>query len=112
MFKDDHEPLIIDWRAPIAGVYYDGRLGEVSYEAEEGTVTGELLLKRHHTIEKGQLSDFFDVEITTSDEMLQETLRGSADHRLKDIVATIQAEQNKINSGEPGKTSDYTGGGR
>lgn len=96
LFKDDHEPLIIDWRAPIAGVYYDGRLGEVSYEAEEGTVTGELLLKRHHTIEKGQLSDFFDVEITTSDEMLQETLRGSADHRLKDIVATIQAEQNKI----------------
>ncbi|UNC91318.1 HelD family protein [Candidatus Contubernalis alkaliaceticus] len=42
------------------------------------------------------MSDFFDVEITTSDEMLQETLRGSADHRLKDIVATIQSEQNKI----------------
>ncbi len=96
LFNEKHKPLIIDWRAPIASVYYDSRLGDVSYEAEEGTIKGELLLKRHYTIEQGELQDFFDEDITTADELLLASLRGSADERLKDIVTTIQAEQNKI----------------
>lgn len=29
----EQKPIIVDWRSPIANVYYDGRLGEVSYEA-------------------------------------------------------------------------------
>lgn len=96
LWKNNDEPLIIDWRAPIASVYYDGTIGEVEYRAEEGAIQGELFLKRKYTIENGELLDFFDLDITTSDELLQNTLRGSADDRLKDIVATIQAEQNKI----------------
>lgn len=96
LFKENHELLIIDWRSPVASVYYEGRLGEVSYEATEGTVTGKLLSKRNYTIEDGELLDFFNMDITTNDEVLQASLRGSADDRLKDIVATIQSEQNRI----------------
>ncbi|WP_366924603.1 UvrD-helicase domain-containing protein [Metallumcola ferriviriculae] len=96
LLKENNEPLIIDWRAPIASTYYDGRLGEVSYQTDTGTVSGELSLKRQFTIEEGKLLDFFDVDITTNDEFLQSHLGAHADNRLKDIVSTIQAEQNKI----------------
>ena len=96
LLKENNEPLIIDWRAPIASIYYDGRLGEVSYQTDTGTVIGELSLKRQFTIEDGELQDFFDVDITTNDDFLQAHLGAHADNRLKDIVSTIQAEQNKI----------------
>ncbi|ACB84480.1 RNA polymerase recycling motor HelD [Natranaerobius thermophilus] len=96
LFKEDNEPVIIDWRSPIASLYYEGRLGEVSYKAYEGEITGELSLKRQYTIENEELQDFFDVDITTTDELLQASLRGSADNKLKDIVSTIQAEQNQV----------------
>ncbi len=96
LFTNECEPLIIDWRAPVASIYYEGRLGNVSYEALKGPITGTLTLKRNYTIEEGNLLDFFDMDITTNDEVLQASLRDSADERLKDIVATIQAEQNNI----------------
>ncbi len=96
LFDEDNVPLIIDWRSPIASLYYDGRLGDVSYEANEGKVTGKLYLKRQYSIENGELKDFFDVDITANDELLQASLRDKADNKLKDIVSTIQAEQNKI----------------
>ncbi|UMZ75144.1 RNA polymerase recycling motor HelD [Natranaerofaba carboxydovora] len=96
LFNENNEPLIIDWRSPIASLYYDGRIGDVAYEANEGEVTGQLSLKRQYSIEKGELIDFFDVDIATNDELLQASLRDKADNKLKDIVSTIQAEQNKI----------------
>jgi len=93
---DTQEAVIVDWRSPIANVYYEGRLGEVTYETAVGPATGELFLKRQYTIEQGNLLDFRDIDITTRDELLQESLGGSADHRLKDIVSTIQEEQNRV----------------
>lgn len=96
LFTDECEPLIIDWRAPVASIYYEGRLGNVTYEAQGGKVTGSLKLKRNYTVEEGNLLDFFDMDITTNDEVLQASLCNSADERLKDIVTTIQAEQNRI----------------
>ncbi|PWK14966.1 RNA polymerase recycling motor HelD [Tumebacillus permanentifrigoris] len=93
---DTQEPVIVDWRSPIANVYYEGRIGEISYETTTGTERGELYRKRQYTIDKGQLQDFRDIDITTRDELLQESLGGSADSRLKDIVSTIQEEQNRV----------------
>ncbi|SDP63287.1 RNA polymerase recycling motor HelD [Halobacillus aidingensis] len=94
--KDTQESLIVDWRSPIASVYYDGRLGEVEYFSEDGKVTGELTLKRQFTIEEGKLVDIRDIDITTRDDLLQSSLSGSADNRLTEIVSTIQAEQNEV----------------
>jgi DNA helicase-2/ATP-dependent DNA helicase PcrA len=94
--RDDQQPIIVDWRSPIANVYYEGRIGPVSYRTEKGIATGELSLKRQYTIENGTLANFQDIDITARDELLQESLGTSKDNRLKDIVSTIQAEQNRI----------------
>ncbi|WP_404328933.1 RNA polymerase recycling motor HelD [Mesobacillus maritimus] len=94
--RDTQEPIIVDWRSPVANVYYDGRLGRVEYESNEGIVEGYLSLKRQYKIEEGKLIDYQDVDLTTTDELLQESLSGKADTRLTEIVSTIQAEQNNV----------------
>ncbi|MBT2659021.1 UvrD-helicase domain-containing protein [Bacillus sp. ISL-18] len=90
------QPIIVDWRSPIANVYYDGRLGEVSYEAYGETQTGYLALKRQYEIIDGLLKEIRDIDLTTHDELLQKSLSGKADNRLTEIVATIQNEQNEV----------------
>ena len=89
-------PIIVDWRSPIANVYYDGRLGNVTYDAYGETQSGYLSLKRQYDIENGILKDIRDIDLTTHDELLQKSLSGSADNRLTEIVATIQDEQNEV----------------
>ena len=99
-FVTDHETLeqiVIDWRAPVADLYYEGRLGEAEYDCPEGNIKGEIKLKRQYFYkDDGELEDLLDIDITTNDEMLQPFLSATSDTRLKNIVATIQAEQNKI----------------
>ena len=90
------EILITDWRAPVSTLYYEGRIGRSSYECPDGAVSGEITLKRQYSIENGVLLEMNDVDITTNDDFLQAALGASKDMRLKDIVSTIQAEQNKI----------------
>nr|WP_263327171.1 RNA polymerase recycling motor HelD [Neobacillus sp. Marseille-Q6967] len=89
-------PIIVDWRSPIANVYYDGRLGNVTYEAYGETQIGYLSLKRQYEIEDGLLKEIRDIDLTTHDELLQKSLSGKADNRLTEIVATIQNEQNEV----------------
>ncbi len=93
---EDMKPVIVDWRAPVAGLYYEERLGPAHYLCPKGDVKGELSLKRQFSIENGELLQLFDIDITTNDEFLQGYLGANADNRLKDIVSTIQAEQNRI----------------
>jgi DNA helicase-2/ATP-dependent DNA helicase PcrA len=97
LIRDEVQKLIIvDWRAPVANLYYEGRLGDASYECPDGKIDGKLRLKRQFSIDKGELKEIFDIDITTNDEFLQSSLGANADNRLKDIVTTIQAEQNAI----------------
>lgn len=93
---EDQKILIVDWRAPISNLYYEGRLGDASYTCPDGSIDGKLSLKRQFTIDEGKLLNIFDIDITTSDELLQSCLGANADNRLKDIVSTIQEEQNRI----------------
>jgi DNA helicase-2/ATP-dependent DNA helicase PcrA len=94
--KEDKHPLILDWRSPLASVYYDGRLGNVTYETVIGEQSVDLLLKRQFTIDNQELIHFIDVDITTNDSFLQASLEATADDKLKDIASTIQLEQNNI----------------
>ncbi len=97
MLRDEDQKLIIvDWRAPVATLYYEGRLGNGLYESPEGAIKGQIKLKRQYTIENAELKEIYDIDITTNDEFLQAALGASKDKRLKDIVSTIQAEQNKV----------------
>lgn len=94
--EPEQEIVIVDWRAPVAALYYEGRLGRADYRGPEGEISGEIRLKRQLTVENGELRSILDIDITTNDEFLQPYLNASADNRLKDIVATIQAEQNRV----------------
>lgn len=95
--QDWDVPMILDWRSPLASVYYDGRLGSAVYQNALGeSMSGELSLKRQYTIENKQLIDIMDVDITATDTFLQASLGENKDNRLKDIVSTIQSEQNAI----------------
>lgn len=89
-------PLVVDWRAPIASVYYDGRLGKAQYKSYGEEYEIDLFRKRQYTIENGELKHFVDVDISMSDTFLQATLENHASDKLKDIVSTIQSEQNDI----------------
>ncbi|MBP7175888.1 MAG: AAA family ATPase [Thermoclostridium sp.] len=94
--EEDQKILIVDWRAPISNLYYEGRLGDAAYICPDGSIEGKLSLKRQFTIDEGKLLNIFDIDITTNDELLQSCLGANADNRLKDIVSTIQEEQNRI----------------
>lgn len=94
--QEDNKQLIIDWRAPVASVYYEGKLGQTSYPTIDGKETGELLLKRQYMIEDGELQDILDIDIAANDPLLQSSLKSNADKKLKDIASTIQSEQNRV----------------
>ena len=96
MDDSSHKLLITDWRAPAAALYYEGRIGRAAYDCPQGHISGEISLKRQYVIEKGELKDITDIDITTNDEFLQAALGSSKDRRLKDIVTTIQSEQNQV----------------
>ena len=86
--------LVYDWRSPIAGMFYDFELGEAHYDSYDGPVEGTILLKRQYRIREGQLEYMFDSALNIADEVLQQVLSRSADDKMKNIVATIQREQN------------------
>ncbi|MDR0324608.1 MAG: AAA family ATPase [Oscillospiraceae bacterium] len=101
VYDADSGLLVTDWRAPVSGLYYDGRLGPASYDSPDGTVEGDLSLKRRLTVEGGELRGYDDIDVTADDALLAPYLSVSADTRLKDIIATIQAGQNKIIRADP-----------
>lgn len=88
--------IVLDWRTPIANIYYANTIGKVAYMAPEGEIKGNLSLKRHYIIKDGKLESMMDVDVSATDEFLQMALGDSKDNRLKDIVSTIQSEQNEI----------------
>lgn len=88
--------VVVDWRAPLANLYYSGQLGRVNYTAPDGKVEGELTLKRQFDIRDGKLYSVFDTDIVSQDAYLQSALNEMTGDRLKEIVTTIQAEQNYV----------------
>lgn len=93
--KDDHF-LIYDWRAPISSIYYDGKLGKVTYNSPEGEITVDMTKKRQFMIEDGKIINMFDTNESIGDQMLLSVLSEKSSTKMKSIVTTIQREQNKI----------------
>lgn len=96
-FVDEKQDfLIYDWRAPISSIFYNGTLGKVSYDAPIGEQETDLLKKRQFLIQNAQIKNMFDTNETVGDNILQEILGSASDEYMKNIVATIQQEQNVI----------------
>lgn len=89
-------PLIYDWRAPVSSLFYDYDSGEASYEAPGGEMCGEITSKWQYKIRKGKLVYAFESDVKIDDEVLREELSASGDTKLKNIIRTIQKEQNEI----------------
>ena len=96
LVDDSANQYIVDWRAPIANLYYDSALGDSEYHTKKETFKGELKLKRVFTIKDGNLETFMDVNNTSDDELLKPYLGVNTDSKIKNIVSSIQQEQNSI----------------
>lgn len=95
--KDTTHWMVVDWRAPVANVYYENGLGPCSYSAPENAeINIDLKLKRTYEIEAGKLLDFFDTEVVANDDLLTKYLAKNKQAVLGEIIATIQKEQNDI----------------
>lgn len=90
------EFLIYDWRAPISSLYYDFPPGPATYSTPSGTIQGTLKRKRQFVIKRGKIESLFDTGVTIGDELLRTILGKHAEPHMKNIVATIQREQNQI----------------
>ncbi len=89
-------PLIYDWRAPISGLFYDYDKGPASYCAPAGKISGQITAKWQYKIRNGKMLYAFENDIKIDDEILKEELGKNGDIRLKNIIRTIQREQNAI----------------
>ena len=94
--EKDLDYIIYDWRSPIASLFYDYSKGKAKYIAPDGEIKGEILLKRQYKIEGKKLLRVFDNNLNIVDDMLQEVLSSSSSDKMKNIVNTIQQEQNEI----------------
>ncbi len=89
-------PLIYDWRAPVSGLFYDYDKGPASYEAPGGTMKGEILSKWQYKIRGGRMIYEVESDMKIDDDILKQELSANSDTQLKNIVRTIQREQNAI----------------
>ena len=94
--SDDEKLSVIDWRTPICSLFYNSNLGKTSYIAPSGEIFVDLKGKRQFKIENSKLITFYDVNQNYCDDMLRESLRQSSSAYMKNIVATLQSEQDKI----------------
>jgi DNA helicase-2/ATP-dependent DNA helicase PcrA len=119
--SDTFDSIVVDWRAPIASLYYSGESRDAYYRTKQGIVRGEVKLKRNFAIEQGKITGIYDGALKETihremgapddfleegyiDEFLAASLNQTNDSRLKDIVATIQSEQNEIIRAEKDKS--------
>ncbi|MBJ8005231.1 MULTISPECIES: 3'-5' exonuclease [Bacillus cereus group] len=102
--KDTMKPIVIDWRAPVASMFYSFTGGDelAFYHSPDGLVEGDVYLKRNISIRKRELERVVDTyvkgneDVSHADDFLLYRLGENKDNKLKDIVSTIQSEQNDI----------------
>ena len=95
--KDKHmNNILYDWRSPICSLFYDYETGPCEYVAPGGIIKGELKRKRQYTIQNNKLLNIFDNSLNIDDEFLQLVLAEDSTDYMKNVVNTIQKEQNTV----------------
>nr|WP_313402327.1 3'-5' exonuclease [Clostridioides difficile] len=95
-FDYEDELIILDWRSPIASMFYDYEIGKAGYDAPIGWGDGEITRKRQFKIKNGKLEYALESSINIQDDILQKELSHTSDEKMKSIISTIQKEQNQI----------------
>ena len=93
---EEYGNIIYDWRSPICSIFYDFEIGPCAYAAPAGMIKGTLLRKRQYKIENRKMISAFDNSVNIDDELLQEVLASDSNEKMKNIVNTIQQEQNNV----------------
>ena len=88
--------LIYDWRAPVSSMFYDFELGDAFFTTPSGVVKGTIDRKRQYKIRDGRLEFMIENDVNIHDDVLQRELAKSSDDKMKNIVATIQRDQNAV----------------
>lgn len=96
VMDDKNKYYVHDWRSPICSLFYDYGVGPCSYMAPMGKINGNMDRKRQYTIKDCKLLHIFDNNINIDDELLQKVLANESSDKMKNIVNTIQMEQNKV----------------
>ena len=94
--EDKLNYYVHDWRSPICSMFYDFETGPAYYKAPSGIIRGDITRKRQYIIEDAKLKHIFDNDLNISDSLLQEVLAEESSDKMKNIVNTIQEEQNKV----------------
>ena len=94
--EDKLDYYVHDWRSPICSMFYDYETGPASYKAPSGIIKGNIIKKRQYIIEDAEFKHIFDNDLNISDSLLQEVLAEESSDKMKNIVNTIQEEQNKV----------------
>lgn len=94
--EDKLDYYVHDWRSPICSMFYDYETGPASYKAPSGIIKVNIIKKRQYIIEDAELKHIFDNDLNISDSLLQEVLAEESSDKMKNIVNTIQEEQNKV----------------
>jgi len=93
---EENQFYVYDWRAPICSMFYDFGLGAASYEAPAGKICGTITCRRQFKIVERVMTRCFDTDLSVADDYLQEVLSNASSEKMKNIVTTIQHEQNTI----------------
>ncbi len=93
---ENNKLFVADWRAPISSMYYDYNLGHAEFKIDDQTYRGNIQLKRQFKIENSNLISYFDTDLTINDEILQDILSKNVSTKMKQIVSSIQKEQNML----------------
>ena len=94
--ENGYDQMVVDWRSPIAEVYYNQESGHTSYTVEDRVIPVDLKLRRQFDINKDKLISYFDTQIAIEDPMLLQSLSQMRSDKMQAITATIQKEQNTV----------------
>ncbi|WP_125713124.1 HelD family protein [Companilactobacillus kedongensis] len=94
--KTPEEPLVIDWRSPIADLYYNNKIGKTFYNANNHKIDVDVTTRRQFLLHDDVLQDIFDTDVAIQDPLLVKTLQENKSNQMTSITATIQKEQNLI----------------
>lgn len=93
---EDYRRLVVDWRSPVAEVYYNQSEGPTSYRVDGRTIEVDLKLRRQFDIDESRLNAYFDTTVAIEDPLLLASLAHERSAHMKAITATIQREQNTV----------------
>ena len=96
MMDEDRNPIVVDWRSPVAETYYNQQMGPTSYLVNGKERKVNLLLRRQFSLDRDRLLGYFDTDVAIQDSLLLDALRRHHSEKLQDITATIQREQNEV----------------